>query len=208
MVAENPKHDDVEVIKDKMLVIGRVYAAAVTRGAGVKDEINDGLPSKLYDHLAQSIKDDGSRLDKDIGEIAKLDRVCRITLKHVVAVHSYLDNQIVRAINSWQKKSVEGHAVRGVRSRISFVSKYLHFHAPMAVFIYDSISQKNLRLGGLKGQRVQWPEDWDENICTPYGNHCLRLLKYIESESYEGKWTPRLVDGHLLGYIKKSSARV
>jgi hypothetical protein len=204
MVDENLEHEDPEVIRDKMLVIGRVYSAAVTRGGGVKDDTKDGLPSNLYDHLAESIKKIGVELDRKIAECRRLGRVSRDNLKPVVETHSYLNSQIVKSIKAWRSPTVKGKVAQDVSTRISFVSKYLHFHAPMAVFIFDSIAQKNLRLEGLKGKRTNWPSDWNHNLHTAYATHCLRLLDYIKDEKYPDNWTPRLIDGHLLGYIKKN----
>lgn len=197
MVAENPRHDVPGVIKGKMLIIGRVYSAAVTRGAGEKNNENTNLADNLYDHLAKTIMKKHKAIDECIGECNNMGRASSSNIRYIIETHSFLNGIIVDGINKWRK---EGN--REVNNRTSFTSKYLHFHAPMAFFILDSIVQKKLQENGAKGKRTNWPKDCGPKHHTQYGNHCLRMLEYIREKKYDDNWTPRLIDGHLMGYIQ------
>lgn len=199
MVAENPTHDDEDVIKGKMQIIGRTYAASVTRGAGKKGNEQDGF----LDHLVKDIKSIGKELDEHVLNCNKYRRVDVNNLHYTLNAHSFLDMQIVNSIKDWRTDNKEP-SNRDVHSRISFVSKYLHFHAPMAVFIFDSIAEKKLKEKGLKGFRARIPEEW-KYVNTKYAKYCLRMLEFIRQENYGTAWTPRQVDGHLLGYMEKST---
>ena len=197
MVDENPGHSCPAVIKGKMLIIGRVYSAAVTRGAGKKAAENSNLENNLYDHLAKRIKRRHKAIDECITECRNMERVSCKNIRYIIETHSFLNNIIVCGINEWRSTSR-----RELLDRTSFTSKYLHFHAPMAFFILDSIVQNKLKENGAKGKLTCWPEDCMPEHHTKYGKHCIRMLEYISEKKYGNNWTPRLIDGHLMGYIQ------
>ncbi|SEP82439.1 hypothetical protein SAMN05428969_1071 [Devosia sp. YR412] len=196
MAAENPGHADARLVADKLLVIGRVYSAAVTRGAGQRDHLNEQLPRKLYDHLAERLVRVNSTLDGQLAQLNKIDRIDVDNLAAVVECHRFLNGELVQSIKDWQGPNRS----REVQARDSFVSKYLHFHAPMAFFILDSLARNALRVDG-RSRPVEWPTYFGPELRTPYAAHCLRLLAYIELNYRDQWWTPRMVDGHLLGYL-------
>jgi hypothetical protein len=184
-----------------MLIIGRVYSAAVTRGAGEKNIENTKLAEKLYDHLAKTIKKRHKAIDECIGECNRMTRASSENISYIIESHSFLNAIIVDGINEWRQAGN-----REVKDRTSFTSKYLHFHAPMAFFILDSVVQKELKKQGFNGKRTTWPDDCKMQHRTKYGMHCIRMLKYA-SDNYGDDWTPRLIDGHLMGYIRHGRPR-
>jgi len=197
MVAENPGHQDPKIVADKLLVIGRVYSAAVTRGAGARSEDDSDLSKTLYPHLAARIVDVQPELDRQLVQLNRLERVDASSLAAVATCHQLLADVLVTAINEWRSAT----SLRTVRARDSFVSKYLHFHAPMAFFILDSLAREALRMDGMRGWRVRWPVDFSKALHTPYASYCLRMLAYIERSYANQPWTPRSVDGKLLRYL-------
>lgn len=200
MVAENPTHNDSKIVADKMLVIGRVYSAAVTRGGGKRNEEESALPESLYQHLAELVVSVGPDLDDRLRKLGTLDRVSSLNLHDIADCHRFLASTLVAGINGWRSTA----SSREVHARDSFVSKYLHFHAPQAFFILDSIAQNKLKADGMLGWRARWPADFSKTLRTPYASYCLRLLTYIERKYPAGVWSPRSVDGRLLGYLPYS----
>jgi hypothetical protein len=82
----------------------------------------------------------------------------------------------------------------------SLASKYLHFHAPNAFFIYDSRATKAVKqhIKRLPAEKRLRPHDFDNE----YADFCARCLIYrdkLEKKS-DRKITPRMLDMKLLGY--------
>jgi hypothetical protein len=197
MAIENPHHNDAKIVADKMLVIGRVYSAAVTRGGGERNDERSDLPVTLYEHLARLVVAQHGELDQRLTDLNKLERVEPDNLVGVVECHAFLSKILIAGINEWRAPT----AIRGVRARDSFVSKYLHFHAPMVFFILDSVARNKLKQRGLRGWRPTWPTAFRSDLRTDYAKYCLRVHAYAVREFGGQAWTPRLVDGELLGYL-------
>lgn len=207
MVKENLHHETPAVTKGKIGIIGRVYAAAVNRGAGERNQENANLDKKLIDHLAKKIKRRHVAVDECIGECRKIKRVSYENIRYIIETHSFLNAIIVDGINEWRE-----YNGREVKDRSSFTSKYLHFHAPMAFFILDGIVEKelNTKLSKLNKKSshkvISWPDDCKEKHHTRYGKHCIKMLEYASIKYEKHDWNPRLIDGHLMGYISRRHA--
>jgi hypothetical protein len=200
MVDDYPDHSDASVVRDKLLVIGRVYAASPTRRAGQRADYNDSEKIELLSYLAQCLFEQRNELDSLISACRELGRVSGASVKQVIEAHAYLENLIVNGIRNWRGEKADVQNGKLVGSRSSFVSKYLHFHAPMAFFILDSIVEKRLMKYRVPRSRTPWPNDFPENLRNRYAKHCFWMLKHIE-KSYGGiNWDPRMVDAHLMGY--------
>lgn len=203
MVREWRDHDRSDIIFDKMLIIGRVYSASVTRGAGQKGKDVPDVEEDLLRHLAERVRLDGKELDSRIAACRASGRVNCGSAHLAIETHSFLNNLIVEGIRDW-RGNPPADGQRKVRARNSFVSKYLHFHAPMFFFILDSIVTKTLRYLPGGTSPVSWPAHLAGPIRTDYGKHCIRMLK-CAADHYEAiDWTPRLIDGHLMGYINEA----
>lgn len=121
MVKDYPGHTCPDIVRDKMMIIGRVYSAAVTRGAGERGgEIEAAID--LYDHLAQHIVSVGCELDKQIDSLRHLGRLDLSNLRSVIEAHSFLNGVISDSIRGWRGR--DGDHDRERPARYSFVSKF------------------------------------------------------------------------------------
>lgn len=168
-------HNDLDVVESKLWIIGRAYAASIERKAGKDFDIK----------VAAQILID-SEIDK---KIANLNSIGRINSNHVdelLDTHNYM-MQLLKLATGVDKRSL--------------ASKYLHFHAPMSVFIYDSIVRNNLRdrLRKIGKNRFPISKKYDDE----YESHVKRCISYRDSV-YENELgllaTPRKLDSHLYGY--------
>jgi len=199
MVQDFPNHSCPDIVRDKMLIIGRVYSAAVTRGAGLKGSEVEDNEGGLYGHLADRIVAKGGELDKRIDSCRNYGRVNLANVHSVIEAHAFLNGIIVEGIKAWRGQ--ESTSERNVWARASFVSKYLHFHVPMAFFILDSIVSATLKNLRPPRTRTQWPATSRKEHRTAYGTHCVRMLDCADRHYSGTDWTPRMLDGHLMGYI-------
>lgn len=182
MCEEQPNHSgaDSEIITSKIWIIGRSYAAAIERGVD-----KNKFDIKNKEHVKQLTTDlQKSKLDDQINEIRRINRITEDNLELLLNTHKTL-------VDIFFKHT-------GMHKR-SLASKYLHFHAPNAVFIYDSIASGRLRDRYLR-QRVDYKGNHDNN----YEQFCLKMLKYREEE-LEPKLggieaTPRILDAVLMGF--------
>ncbi|NOW46683.1 hypothetical protein FHW96_002843 [Novosphingobium sp. SG751A] len=202
MVRDYPDHKDPAIVQDKMLIIGRVYSAAVTRGGGSKGEDSASEADGLYQHLARAVVEQGVELDRMIEQCRNIGRVSFRNLSQIIETHRFLNDLIVSSIKQWRGRTADG--TRKVHGRTSFVSKYLHFHAPMAFFIYDSIVNDTLKLLMGRNSRIEWSEDFGDDLRNTYARHCYHMLRCTQNYYSGVKWNPRLIDGHLMGYINGS----
>jgi hypothetical protein len=122
-----PRHDDFADVYTKVAVIGRVYAAGISRSSKADGDREAAVANGLVS-LGTAITD---RLAK-IGD-SDLDRS---TFTQILELHAWVCQELLTHTgNTWQQ---------------SFVSKYLHFHNPI-VPIFDS------RAEGAIGRFVGWP---------------------------------------------------
>lgn len=119
MCSERPLHDDMDTIVSKIVLIGRITGASLERGVRPDLKMND---------VAQTIS--RSALDKHIEHLNALDRPTDDNLPVLLEAHQYLTDLL--------------ESITGVRKR-ALASKYLHFHAPKAVFIFDAKADLMLR---------------------------------------------------------------
>ncbi|MBW0149274.1 hypothetical protein [Marinobacter arenosus] len=172
MCSERPLHDDVDTVVGKLWIIGRAYSASIERKAGGDFNIEDA---------AQLLIESG--IDVLINSLNKIDRVTADNIHEVLKAHKVLTDTFANAT--------------GIEKR-SLASKYLHFHAPRSVFIYDSIANREIR-ARLERKRFDIPREFDD----AYSAFCYRCLHYrdFEFEPRLGELaTPRKLDMELLGY--------
>jgi hypothetical protein len=122
-----PRHDDFADVYTKVAVIGRVYAAGISRNSKAEGDREASVANGLVT-ISTEITDQLS----DIAN-AELDRS---TFTQMLKLHAKVCQELLAHTgNTWQQ---------------SFVSKYLHFHCPI-VPIFDS------RAEGAIGRFVDWP---------------------------------------------------
>jgi hypothetical protein len=174
MCRDQPLHDDPELIGGKLWLIGRAYSATVERKAG---------PNFNWEPLKQAII--SSDIDQHIQHCKKIKRIDADNLSEVLKAHKVLTDIFKRAT--------------GLEKR-SLASKYLHFHAPSAFFIYDSIAAKSVQKN-IKHLRVK--SRAESNNDSAYEVFCKRCLVYrdrvLEPKAGQ-KVSPRYLDATLLGY--------
>ncbi|MBL0233821.1 MAG: hypothetical protein IPQ08_09165 [Chitinophagaceae bacterium] len=112
-----PDHEKTEEIVAKVIIIGRVYAAALERGKATRH----GKGDNFYRIAVPAImrKFFSSPVTKNI--------IAKIRNKNTPEDAIHLHNQLMKRLKPLRKMN-----------KVSFVSKYLHFHFPKSYYIYDS----------------------------------------------------------------------
>lgn len=200
MVKEHIGHRDHEITRDKIWIIGRAYSASIARGAGAKGQDVKDVEGGLFGLVARQMANQCEKIDGLIEACRGLERVSPENVDLAVETHGFLDTLIVKCIHEWQGRSYGQDGNRRVSSRGSFSSKYLHFHAPMAFFILDSIVERRV---GMYAKRNQFSDDQRRFIAKlkgRYGKHCGRMLACAENLYAHTAWTPRLIDSHFMKY--------
>lgn len=175
---KHPRHDSREEVIAKVLMVGRVYAAAIERRRGKTEGSDDFYISIVAPVIMKS------GLDDWIAETAQHDLERDEALDAMTDAHG-------RTTRLFQK-------ISGLEKR-SLASKYLHFHVPRLFFIYDTRAVSGLRavaeiVGRAKaGHRSRTGDD----TYWKFASKCLRLRQYVKSE-YGVAFGPRELDNLLL----------
>jgi len=175
MCREEPLHKDRDIIAGKLWLIGRAYAAQIERRAG-----KIGESDAIYAEVASSIAQSGD-LDRWLESVSHINRVDVSNLHLVLATHQRF-TLFLKRITKLERRS--------------FASKYLHFHNPLAFFIYDTRASYNIR-------RTMLYRRFDiSDACTEcdreYAAFVLRCIAYRDDNAQA--LTPRQLDAQLLGY--------
>jgi len=121
---ENFEHKDSDKIIAKVWLIGRSYAAAIERRKN-KIDINDNF---YINSVAPAFQN--SKLDNSLNAIKDEKEITIENIEEILITHNYLI-QVIKEITEMEK--------------MSFCSKYLHFHLPNLFFLYDSRAVTVLR---------------------------------------------------------------
>jgi len=161
MCDENPGHTQVPEVYAKVALINRAYRANMQMGA-----------KNAEWNVAKLLVDQKS--DKFIAPLRVLPRFGRETISEIVSTHESLV-QLVHTVTN--------------RTTNSFASKYLSFHAPRVVPLFDSNSYKVAQQ--LVGDRVR-RELYRGNANWKYGYHCEAVLLLVEALYGRGVDNPNL----------------
>jgi hypothetical protein len=181
MCAERPMHTHLDTIASKVWLIGRSYAAAIERGAGKQIEEGEDFYMKK---VAPAIL--ASPIDEWIASVRNIERLT--------------SENIIDSLHCHKKVMDLFTNIAGGTTKRSLASKYLHFHAPNAFFIYDSRAnhQVRQRLHDRKKHRDQSNPDCDEEYQI-FCAKCLRCRDELEKKM--GRLiTPRELDSELLNF--------
>jgi len=174
MCTERPKHNDIDTIVAKIWIIGRSYSAAIERKAGNGFKI---------EKAAKFLID--SDIDDHVSRLRAIERVNDLNIGTLLSAHKHVTDVLAKAT--------------GIEKR-SLASKYLHFHSPSSVFIYDSIASSRIREAlRTKRKRFEIPNGYDD----AYASFAYRCMYYRDHhlEPKIGKYaSPRRLDMELLGY--------
>lgn len=181
MCEEKPRHDDQDIVKSKLIIIGRTYSASIQR---------THQHDFSFDNAAHLLID--SDIDAWIDKLNKIDRPSETNISEILHAHKYLVEQLAKATN---------------RNNRSFASKYLHFHARKAVFLYDSRASMKVQ-ECIKPEKPQLKFLNCDDIDRVYADFVVRCLYYrgkLEKQLGE-QVTPRRIDNQLIGYWNPSQS--
>lgn len=180
---KHPHHTDADEIHAKVLLIGRAYAAAIERG-----RIGNGTSDHFYrDDVIPAFLKNGKNLDAGIAKLNASEGGLRENAENALALHKQLLDIIYR-ITQKEKRSL--------------ASKYLHFHCPALVPIYDSRASAAAR---KIVNRPVVPGDWKKKFDTEYATFFARILAIAEEIEKRSKRRvmPREIDNFLLDFAER-----
>ena len=168
MCREFPDHKIPEAVRAKAVIIGRTYASGAERHV-IPDSQGDAT-----EPLVKVLINSRRWLDKEIKLINTkyADHVPSVeNIKEIALLHG-------RLLTEFMNVTRDEHGIR------SFVSKYLHFHAPVFP-IYDSIAKKVIirRAKGDFQGFYPWVHAWTKEFPCPsgadwkYWRFCVRIAK-------------------------------
>jgi len=174
MCEERPRHDNIDTIMSKLWIIGRAYSAAIERKAG------EGFSLQ---QAAEQIK--ASEIDSHISKLQKIDRTSLENVDTLLTAHKYFTD-VLKDITDLNKRSL--------------ASKYLHFHAPRCVFIYDSIANRRIReIMTPNKRRFKLKKSFDDDY-EGFVYRCIYYRDKVFENEINALATPRKIDMKLLGY--------
>jgi len=171
---KHPDHRSVDTIVAKVWLIGRSYASAIERRRVNREVTGDDFYVGV---VAPAIR--ASKIDHWFAELRPLRRPAPHV---VVAVHKRLTD-LFRQISGQDKRSL--------------ASKYLHFHVPKAVYIYDERASRAIRqVTSPLRSRARGLTEYDDEYAQFY-LRCEVLRAQLE-QVIGRAMTPREVDKVLL----------
>jgi len=175
MCREEPGHTDRNKVAAKLWLIGRAYAAQIERRAGAT-----GDSEVLYARVATKIVE--SDIDKWLEDVSHINRPDISNLRQILSAHYNLTS-LLQSVTKFYRRSL--------------ASKYLHFHQPLAFFIFDSRASTKIR-EKIGHRHIPLPA---YSADQEYAAFVLRCMTYRdEKPAAEHNLTPRHLDQELLGY--------
>lgn len=174
MCAARPLHADFDTIQSKFALIGRYYGTSLER------QVRSTVTTK---EVVEAIRQ--SHLDGQIERLKTVDRPTQDNLDILLDAHQYLTNLL--------------ESVTGVR-KSSLASKYLHFHAPRSVFIFDSKAAQMIRKFLPKGHKTFPCAGLHDPKYEAFTRRCIHYRNYILEPKLGALATPRMIDMMILGY--------
>jgi hypothetical protein len=173
-----PSHSDDPTILAKVLLIGRVYAAAIERR---HTEGGSRTSDRFYiDKVAPTIRHSG--IDSWLERARQAPPGNPDTLRIVIEVHSKT-TELFGKISGLQKRSL--------------ASKYLHFHLPQHFYIFDSRAQMAIRaFSGLLPRASRWNGAADPEY-RKFAEKCFHLIEHCAGR-FGLRLLPRQLDNLLL----------
>ena len=195
-----------ENVSAKSWLIGRSYATSPQRRKNAKKlEIYDFFFERFSKKFV-SEKEICNRIDNLIAQINKtnllgeFDKDKKLILKVMELVSIFNEN-----VGNTMQKIDNPKDADNINNNISFTSKYLHFHCPNNIFIYDSYSFAYAR-SFMKKYKKEFNTDKiikdvkdsiNDNNISDYISHYIRCY-FIATKIFNRIATPREVDNALL----------
>lgn len=180
MVEDYQSNADIDSVVAKIWLIGRSYSASVERRKNKSKTSNGDF---YYDYVGPAIC--RSNIDSKISALRSETTITENTITEVCELHKCLMD-ILQKQTEMDKRSL--------------ASKYLHFHLPGIVFIYDSRVQSVISSFVDGKGRIGIPPNVDEI----YYRYCLKAFEVYKNVNSDPRFTgmclPRIVDNVLLAY--------
>lgn len=179
---DSPLHTDKKIIRAKLVIIGRTYAASLER-TNNDDIYHDDIYKTTIDKMY------GGEFDKQLSELKDI---------HLPLAYEYSDedlktvSKILKVHSSLTDIFKEASGIE----KISLASKYLYFHFPDLYFIYDSRSSK-----AISNSTKPVGLDYSFSDCNiKYAKFFLRVLSLRNKIYYQQKiqLTPMQMDNLFL----------
>ena len=177
--ARNPLHADLGTIIAKVIVIGRVYAAAIERQ---RDSMTDLEGDDFYfNRVGPLIRD--SNIDQWIGDAREAELGTEQGMQVMVEVHGRVTG-LFRNISGKNKRSL--------------ASKYLHFHVPDLFYILDSRALASIRKYNLAAYSPRFLAKGGDAEYIGFVKKC-EGLRALAKQTHGYSLSPRHIDNMLLG---------
>ncbi|MFN8376329.1 MAG: hypothetical protein U0694_26090 [Anaerolineae bacterium] len=180
MCADYPYHSDVDVVGGKIWLIGRAYAASLERKKPQGISTNN-----LYRQVTQALV--ASDIDAQLSYLREtyaqpLDARDSEAVDRLLNLHDSFVNLVTRYTQIDKR---------------SLASKYLHFHLPSLIYIYDSRASSALR---AIYPRLSCKQARNTRFDYPYHMFYLKMLKLRDDiGAAHNIWlNPRQMDNLLL----------
>ena len=158
LCSQNPSHEEEEIIIAKVLMIGRVYAAAIERR-------KDGI--KYRDYYTQNVAPNMKNVDKIL---RPLTEGSENTSEETLRIHKEVQ-EVFKVISNQNKPSL--------------TSKYLHFHFPDLFYIFDSVANnKSRRVLKNVCEPISYKTvDSVDNEYSKFYQRCAHIRKTIKDQT-------------------------
>jgi hypothetical protein len=163
LCARYPAHTSAGEVLAKILLIGRVYAAAIERR---KTKTDDDQNDDFYvSNVAPAIQ--ASPMDDWLDRARAAVRGTHEAFATLVETHSNVTGLF--------------SDISGLKNR-SLASKYLHFHVPDLFYIYDSRAVEAMRTFSSLLTRATRTQGTGDNEYRKFAEKCADLAAICESE--------------------------
>jgi hypothetical protein len=178
---EYPLHTEIGVVLAKILLIGRVYAAAIEPRRSKSEENDDFYVTTVAPKIIKS------PIDHWIEAAKKPKPASAAALDVMIEMHGRT-TQLFSKISGLEKRSL--------------ASKYLHFHVPQLFFIYDTRAVKGMRAVSQIVGRVSSYSGSGDREYRKFVEKCARLRSHCEAE-FGTHLSPRQLDNLLLALYEE-----
>lgn len=173
---QHSAHEDIEIILAKILLIGRVYAAAIERRRQSTTKNDDYYLSIVEPCIRKS------KIDVWIETARNVTPGSAKAFETIVEVHKRTTS-LFAAISGLEKRSL--------------ASKYLHFHVPGLFYLYDTRSVAGMRrLSAISG-RSSGGFQLEDSEYRKFAEKCVRVQQYCR-DRFSLALKPRNLDNLLL----------
>ncbi|MDD5092458.1 MAG: hypothetical protein PHQ23_16275 [Candidatus Wallbacteria bacterium] len=176
---EHPEHTDDSIIITKIMMIGRIYSAAIERRKKQSVKGDDFYIKNVAPIIRKS------SIDKEIQRLSGFKHPDQSNLAVILEVHKYV-MELFKRISGLEKRSL--------------ASKYLHFHKPDLFYIYDSRAKKGMRRfanSNTKLFNMEKLNHYDKEY-TDFLIKCI-LLNEVLGKKHRKCLNPREIDNLLIG---------